>query len=103
KKIIVTVVAVLLLCSLALLYFTLDISNVLPLYGVLPIYVVIFVSGIARGFMGPAVFSFMPQLVADKQLYANAITWSSTTWQAASLVGPALGGLVYGFYGITAA
>ncbi|GGG31895.1 MFS transporter [Pontibacter amylolyticus] len=103
KKIIVTVVAVLLLCSLALLYFTLDISNVLPLYGVLPIYVVIFISGIARGFMGPAVFSFMPQLVADKQLYANAITWSSTTWQAASLVGPALGGLVYGFYGITAA
>ncbi|MCP2045612.1 MFS transporter [Pontibacter sp. HSC-36F09] len=103
KKIIVTVVAVLLLCSLALLYFTLDASHVLPLYGVLPIYVVIFVSGIARGFMGPAVFSFMPQLVSDKQLYANAITWSSTTWQAASLVGPALGGLVYGFYGITAA
>lgn len=103
KRIIVTVVAVLMLCSLALLYFTMDISRVLPLYGVLPIYVVIFISGIARGFMGPAVFSFMPQLVADKQLYANAITWSSTTWQAASLVGPALGGLVYGFYGITAA
>jgi MFS family permease len=103
KRIIVVVVGVLLLCSLALLYFTLDISRVLPLYGVLPIYAVIFISGIARGFMGPAVFSFMPQLVADKQLYANAITWSSTTWQAASLVGPALGGLVYGFYGITAA
>ncbi|SIT94967.1 MFS transporter [Pontibacter indicus] len=103
KRIIVTVVAVLMFCSLALLYFTMDISRVLPLYGVLPIYVVIFISGIARGFMGPAVFSFMPQLVADKQLYANAITWSSTTWQAASLVGPALGGLVYGFYGITAA
>lgn len=103
KKIITTVIAVLLLCSLALLFFTLDASNVLSLYGVLPIYVVIFVSGIARGFMGPAVFSFMPQLVADKQLYANAITWSSTTWQAASLVGPAIGGLVYGFYGISAA
>ena len=87
KRIIVAVVAVLMLCSLALLYFTMDMSRVLPLYGVLPIYVVIFISGIARGFMGPAVFSFMPQLVADKQLYANAITWSSTTWQAASLVG----------------
>jgi MFS family permease len=103
KKIITTVIAVLLLCSLALLFFTLDMSSVLSLYGVLPIYVVIFISGIARGFMGPAVFSFMPQLVADKQLYANAITWSSTTWQAASLVGPAIGGLVYGFYGISAA
>ncbi len=103
KKIIVLVVGVLLLCSLALLYFTLDMSHVLVLYGVLPIYIIIFISGIARGFMGPAVFSFMPQLVADKQLYANAITWSSTTWQAASLVGPALGGLVYGFFNITAA
>ncbi|MHC2991295.1 ABC transporter permease [Pontibacter sp. HJ8] len=103
KKIIVVVMAVLLLCSLALLFFTLDISNVLMRYGVVPIYLIIFLSGIARGFMGPAVFSFMPQLVANKQLYSNAITWSSTTWQAASLVGPAIGGLVYGFYNITAA
>ncbi|MDX5438747.1 MAG: MFS transporter, partial [Pontibacter sp.] len=81
---------------------TLGVSDVLQLYGALPIYSVIFVSGIARGFMGPAVFSFMPQLVADKQLYANAITWSSTTWQAASVAGPAIGGLVYGFFGVTA-
>lgn len=103
KKIIVTVVAVLLLCSAALLFFTLDVSVVLQQYGVMPIYAVIFVSGIARGFMGPAVFSFMPQLVAAKQLYANAITWSTTTWQAASLAGPALGGLVYGFWGVGAA
>lgn len=103
KKIIVAVMAVLLLCSLALLYFTLDVSHVLIRYGVVPIYVIIFLSGIARGFMGPAVFSFMPQLVANKQLYSNAITWSSTTWQAASLVGPAIGGLVYGFYNISVA
>lgn len=103
KKIIVVVIVALLLCSAALLYFTLDISNVLELYGTLPIYVIIFISGIARGFMGPAVFSFMPQLVANKQLYGNAITWSSTTWQAASLAGPAAGGLIYGFAGITAA
>jgi MFS family permease len=103
KKIIMVVISMLMLCSVALLYFTLDISHVITLYGVLPIYVIIFVSGIARGFMNPAVFSFMPQLVTGKQLYANAITWSSTTWQAASLVGPAIGGLVYGFYGITAA
>lgn len=102
KRIILVVVAVLALCSASLLYFTLDISRVLLLYGALPIYGVIFVSGIARGFMGPAIFSFMPQLVPNKQLYANAITWSTTTWQAASVAGPAIGGLLYGFYGITA-
>ena len=103
KKIIVTVVAILLFCSAALLFFTLDVSSVLQQHGVLPIYLVIFLSGLARGFMGPAVFSFMPQLVANKQLYANAITWSTTTWQAASLAGPALGGLIYGFWGISIA
>lgn len=103
KKIIVVSVTALLFCSLTLLVFTLNISHALAHLGALPIYGVIFVSGIARGFMGPAVFSFMPQLVADKQLYANAITWSSTTWQTASLVGPAIGGLIYGFFGVTAA
>lgn len=103
KKIIVTVITALMLCSAALLYFTLDVSNALVLYGTLPIYAVILVSGVARGFMGPAVFSFMPQLVENRQLYSNAITWSSTTWQAASLTGPAIGGLIYGFFGIEAA
>jgi len=103
KKIIIITVTALLFCSLTLLAFTLNISHALDHLGALPIYGVIFISGIARGFMGPAVFSFMPQLVADKQLYANAITWSSTTWQTASLVGPAIGGLIYGFFGVTAA
>ncbi|MDX5347376.1 MAG: MFS transporter [Hymenobacteraceae bacterium] len=103
KRIIVVAVAVLLLCSALLLSFTVKGgADVLQLYGVLPIYVVIFLSGIARGFMGPAVFAFMPQLVVNRQLYSNAITWSTTTWQAASVAGPAIGGLVYGFYGITA-
>ncbi len=103
KKIIVTVIAILLCCSATLLFYTLGIGNVLHRYGVLPIYGVIFISGLARGFLGPAVFSFMPQLVTSKQLYANAITWSTTTWQAASLAGPALGGLIYGFWGVSIA
>jgi MFS family permease len=103
KKIILSVVSALMLCSSALLLFTLDMSQVLQNYGVIPIYGVIFISGIARGFMGPAVFSFMPQLLPSKQFYANAITWSTTTWQAASLIGPAVGGLIYGFWGVSAA
>ncbi|GGK84628.1 MFS transporter [Rufibacter glacialis] len=103
KRIIITVLSVLLFCSLALLFYTLDLGKVLHAFGTLPIYSVIFLSGIARGFMGPAVFSFMPQLLPDRKLYANAITWSSTTWQAGSVAGPAIGGLVYAFGGVTAA
>ncbi|HLZ15821.1 MAG TPA: MFS transporter [Cyclobacteriaceae bacterium] len=102
KKIILICVMTLVLCSVTLLFFTLNIGAFLLQYGALAIYVVIFVSGFARGFLSPANFSFMPQLVS-RELYQNAITWNSTIWEGAALSGPMIGGLVYGFFGITAA
>jgi len=103
KNIILTCVLVLLACSVALLMYTLPVSRgVLRQFGVWPIYLVIFLTGIARGFNNPAVFSFMPQIVNNKQLYGNAVTWSTTTSQGASMAGPAIGGLIYGFWGVTA-
>jgi MFS family permease len=44
----------------------------------------------------------MGQLV-PRNLYANAATWNSANWQMAAVLGPAIGGMVYGFYGIIAA
>jgi MFS family permease len=102
KKIIMITLVALTFCSLALLFFTTDIGSFIFEWGVIPIYAVIFISGIARGFISPALFAFMPQLV-PRELYQNAITWNSTLWEAASITGPAVGGLVYGFFGITAA
>lgn len=102
KKIIVCCVVLLAFCSVSLLYFTTNPGAFLIQQGTLAIYVVIFVSGIARGFLSPANFSFMPQLV-DRSLYQNAITWNSTMWESASVGGPMIGGLIYGFFGITAA
>lgn len=95
KNIIVATVAVLLLCAVAL--WALASPAGLPLLRkdqlyTLPLYAVIFVSGIARGFLGPALFSFMPQLLPDRERLANAITWNSTTYQASAVLGPALGG-----------
>ena len=101
KRIIVTCVLVLLICSVGLLLYTTDIGFFLKQYGTLPIYAVIFLSGIARGFISPAVFSFMPQIINNKALYTNAVSWNTTIWQTASVAGPAIGGLLYGFYGIT--
>lgn len=69
-------------------------------YGAAPVYAVIFLSGLTRGFISPALFSFMPQLIPDRAILPNAITWSSTTWQTASVLGPALGGLLLGFAGV---
>lgn len=102
KKIILITLTTLVFCSGALLFFTLDIGSFILSHGVSPIYAVIFISGIARGFITPALFSFMPQLV-PRELYQNAISWNSTLWEMASIGGPPIGGLVYGFFGITAA
>lgn len=102
RRIIVICVATLVFCSSALLFFTVDIGDFLLSHGVIPIYSVIFISGIARGFITPAIFSFMPQLV-PRELYQNAISWNSTLWEMASIGGPPIGGLIYGFLGITTA
>ena len=71
-------------------------SAVLLQYGPMPVYVIIGFSGIARGFMAPAYQSIFPQLI-PRHLYANAATWGSNAWQTAAVLGPALGGLLYGY------
>lgn len=103
KKIILTCIATLWICSMALLFFTFNRGDAfINSYGVAPIYAVIFLSGIARGFLSPALFAFMPQLV-PRDLYANAVTWNSTLWETATIAGLAVGGLLYGFLGVTTA
>lgn len=100
KRIIQSTIGTLLFCSAALLFFTLQPGEFILSLGVWPVYTVIFVSGIARGFLSPATFSFMPQLV-PRELFTNAVTINSSLWQAAAIAGPALGGFVYGFFGIS--
>jgi MFS family permease len=60
-------------------------------------YAALLVAGIARAFQGPAKEALAPQLV-PRALYANSSTWRSSSWQLASVVGPALGGAVIGAY-----
>ena len=64
------------------------------------IYTMIFTIGIARGFLGPAVFSLMA-LIIPREHYPNSSTWNSTSWQVASIAGPATGGLIYAYGGIS--
>lgn len=102
KKIVVITVAVLLACSVALLAFASDTGPLLQSWGAGPIYGTIFISGIARGFLSPANFSLMPQLV-PRALFTNAVTLNSTFWQAASIGGPMLAGIIYATWGLQAA
>lgn len=89
--------AVLLACTVALLAFTLH-AGFIPAHGVRLIYAVIFVSGLARSFLQPARQALGAELV-PRELYPNAVAWRSSTWQLAAVMGPAVGGLAYGFAG----
>lgn len=97
KTIVLICYFVLLFCSASLLLLSTSILN-LPNNAVYPIYGIIFISGIARGFLNPTLAAFMAQLV-PKHLYPNSSAWNSIAWQVAAVCGPALGGLLYGFNG----
>ncbi|HYE44997.1 MAG TPA: MFS transporter [Caulobacter sp.] len=49
--------------------------------------------GIARAFFAPANTALGPMLV-PRELLPRAIAWNSLAWQTASIIGPALGGLL---------
>lgn len=94
-RIAIAALGLLLACSLSLLAFNL-IPGFLPRFGARPFYAVIFMSGIARSFAQPARNALGAEIV-DRSLYSSAVAWRTSTWQTAAVVGPALGGLIYGF------
>ncbi|MFI5164163.1 MAG: MFS transporter [Bacteroidia bacterium] len=100
KKIVLASTIFFMIGSSLLFYFTLDMSSAIEHFGTLPIYAVIFMTGIARGFIGPTYFAILPQIVS-REMIPNAATWSSTTFHIASVAGPAAAGLIYGFFGAT--
>ena len=53
--------------------------------------------GIARALNDPASSTLLPQTVPP-HLFSNAATWSTSTWHFASIAGPALAGLLIGFF-----
>ena len=53
------------------------------------------VFGVARAFYAPASSSLAVNLV-PKEDFANAVGWVTASWQLASIIGPVLGGLLYG-------
>jgi MFS family permease len=55
--------------------------------------VCLFLTGVGRAFSAPSRFALLSQVVPLHNLH-NAVTWNSSGWQFASVVGPALGGLL---------
>jgi len=73
--------------------FLLGISWHAP-HAVLPIYVVLVFIGVVRSMSGPVSRAILPQLVAEEH-FQNAVAWNSSIFMTATILGPALGGLIY--------
>jgi MFS family permease len=67
-----------------------------------PVYLLVALSATARSFTRPAFFALSAEVI-PRELYPQAIAWRTSSWHLAAVVGPAAGGLLYGFAGPAAA
>jgi MFS family permease len=58
------------------------------------IYVVLVLIGIVRSFNSTASRSILPQLVPQEH-FPNAVAWNASIFQAATILGPSFGGIIY--------
>jgi MFS family permease len=92
QRIVIFAQALLLVASLALAALSWT-QGALPL-----IYAALFLIGVGSAFSSPAASTLIPQTVPP-EMFENAATWSSSTWQLAAVIGPALGGVVIALTG----
>ena len=59
------------------------------------VFIILAGFGIGRAFLGPASSSLVVNLV-PAETFSNAVSWNSSAWQIATIVGPVAGGLLYG-------
>lgn len=83
-------------CAALILFMALT-DNFRPIW----VLAVLTVFGTARAFLSPASASLAVNVV-PREDFANAIGWITSAWQMASIVGPAVGGLLYGVSAVTA-
>jgi len=85
-------------CALALAFFSWEArpGALLGMYGM------IFLAGVARGFLDPATTAFEAQVV-PKALTVNASSWLGSTWILSSILGAAAIGFIYDAWGPTTA
>ena len=58
------------------------------------IYAVLVLVGVVRSFSFPVSRAILPHLVPEEH-FPNAVAWNASTFQVATIAGPALGGIVY--------
>jgi MFS family permease len=61
------------------------------------VYAALVLVGVVRSFNGAAGQSMVPLLVPEEH-FPNAVAWAQTVFNAATIIGPALGGLIYAIF-----
>lgn len=89
RKLLISCYAAYAICSGLLLAISLGAPRSVRL-----IYMVLVLMGIIRTFNFPASRAFLPQLVPEEH-FSNAVAWNASTFQMATIAGPAVGGIVY--------
>jgi len=85
------------LSSLLLLVVTLHEEALHETRTVTPIFAILFLVGVVRSFSMPASRALLPQLVPEEH-FQSAVAWNSGIFQGATIMGPAIGGLLYAFF-----
>lgn len=96
KKILLIGCVALFIGSLFLWVFSIDFFTWLSSLGMTALFIVVFIFGIIRSFLAVTTAPFMSQIIS-RELYTQSATWNSTAWHIASILGPVLAGLIYGF------
>src|SRR5579863_2649086 len=64
---------------------------------VTPIFAILCLVGAVRTFSMPASRALLPQLVPEEH-FQGAVAWNSSIFQFATILGPAMGGVLYAFF-----
>ena len=64
---------------------------------VYPIYAVLVLVGAANALSGPVSRALLPQLVPEEH-FPNAVAWNASVMQGGTILGPAVGGLIYALF-----
>jgi MFS family permease len=96
RLVLVACLALELVAAIGFVWFTQTGSkDVTPVFGLLALL------GIARAFFNPASDALSPNLLAREAIH-HGISLNTMNWQIASITGPVLGGLLFGFGGVVA-
>lgn len=82
----------LVLCNAALLVLSLSTSP-----SILLLYLVIGLTGLCRTLLWSSTISYT-EMSVPTAIYSKAVAWTSTLWQVAAVVGPAVGGWIYSLW-----